>query len=343
MNVLYMGKFLPMCKMLYMGKFLPMCKMLYMGTIFAYIQVFIMCKLFDSVCYAFLLCLYANILVLFMLIGFWYSGDTFDSNEVKAHTSSETIYWIPKVPDEYLPKKNMIFDEVEKAILFYFRYADRAGFNCRRGSVKYVKGSKDPVHKYVICSRAGKAEGCSVEGLQAETGKLKRKYPSQMRECKARIGIKIMNKSGRCFVHSFNPTHNHEMFTKSTVHMSRARRQLDYFDKMLIWQLYQSNVGSVRAHGIVSALKGGIEKHGAKKVDFKNFSRDLNCYMNDTDANLLFNMLEKRSESVKGFSFYHLLEKEELRGLFWADPIAKRNYKEFSDVVSFDATYRTNK
>ena len=125
--------------------------------------------------------------------------------------------------------------------------------------------------------------------------------------------------------------------------MSRARRQLDYFDKMLIWRLYQSNVGAVKAHVIVSALKGGIEKHGAKKVDFKNFSRDLNCYMNDTDANLLFNMLEKRAESVKGFSFYHLLEKEELRGLFWADPIAKRNYKEFSDVVSFDATYRTNK
>ncbi|GKB78040.1 FAR1-related sequence 5-like protein [Tanacetum coccineum] len=33
----------------------------------------------------------------------------------------------------------------------------------------------------------------------------------------------------------------------------------------------------------------------------------------------------------------------ELCGLFWADEVAKCNYKEFGDIVSFDATYKTNK
>nr|GEU68868.1 hypothetical protein [Tanacetum cinerariifolium] len=36
-------------------------------------------------------------------------------------------------------------------------------------------------------------------------------------------------------------------------------------------------------------------------------------------------------------------EDAELCGLFWADEVAKCNYKEFGDIVSFDATYKTNK
>lgn len=131
---------------------------------------------------------------------FWYSGDTFSNIGIKAPNSSKTIYWIPQVPELYLPRKDMIFDQIKKAILVYFRYGDRAGFNCRRSSVKYVEpGSKEVLHKYVICSRGGKAEGCNANGLQAETGKLKRKYPSQMRECPTKIGIKMIGKSGRCF------------------------------------------------------------------------------------------------------------------------------------------------
>nr|XP_043620318.1 protein FAR1-RELATED SEQUENCE 5-like [Erigeron canadensis] len=33
----------------------------------------------------------------------------------------------------------------------------------------------------------------------------------------------------------------------------------------------------------------------------------------------------------------------ELAGLFWADEIARQNYIEFGDIISFDATYRTNR
>ncbi|XP_023730878.3 protein FAR1-RELATED SEQUENCE 6-like [Lactuca sativa] len=78
------------------------------------------------------------------------------------------------------------------------------------------------------------------------------------------------------------------------------------------------NTRASKADSMVTGLKGGYSKQGAKKIDYKNFSRDLNCYIGDSDD-------------------------DELRALFWADAIAKRNYKKFSDVVSFDATYKTNK
>ena len=51
--------------------------------------------------------------------------------------------------------------------------------------------------------------------------------------------------------------------------------------------------------------------------------------------------LEKHGE---GFFFdYYVGEGDALSGLFWADNVAKLNYKRFGDVLSFDATFRSNK
>ncbi|KAL4590127.1 hypothetical protein LXL04_003047 [Taraxacum kok-saghyz] len=187
-----------------------------------------------------------------------YSEGEFSSTEIKSADGSKTEFWRPNVPEPILPDLRRLL-----------------------------------MAKNVICSRSGKAEESSSNSLKV---KQKRKYPSQMMDCRAKIGFKVID-----------------------------------------------DTGAVRAHGIVTGFKGGVDKQGAKKVNYKNFARDLNCYMKDTDASLMFNLLENRADSIPGFSFYHLLEGSELRGVFWADSIAKRNYKEFSDVISFDATYRTNK
>lgn len=40
---------------------------------------------------------------------------------------------------------------------------------------------------------------------------------------------------------------------------------------------------------------------------------------------------------------YETDESNSLCSLFWADEEAKRNYSSFGDIVSFDATFRTNK
>ncbi|KAL4557142.1 hypothetical protein LXL04_035314 [Taraxacum kok-saghyz] len=153
-----------------------------------------------------------------------YSEGEFSSTEIKFADGSKTEFWRPNVPEPILPVMNMIFENLQKAIDFYTKYARRAGFDTRLGSEKIVNGKK--CYKYVICSRSGKAEESSSNSLK----------------------------------------------------------------------LNKANVAAVRAHGIVTGFKGGVDKQGS-----------------------------------------------ELRGVFWTDSIAKRNYKEFSDVISFDATYRTNK
>ncbi|GKE17226.1 protein FAR1-related sequence 5, partial [Tanacetum coccineum] len=63
----------------------------------------------------------------------------------------------------------------------------------------------------------------------------------------------------------------------------------------------------------------------------------------DNDAQMLIHKMENRKKHVSDFLFDYLVENAELSRIFWADEVSKYNYKEFDDVVSFDATFKTNK
>nr|GFB20798.1 protein FAR1-related sequence 5-like [Tanacetum cinerariifolium] len=63
----------------------------------------------------------------------------------------------------------------------------------------------------------------------------------------------------------------------------------------------------------------------------------------DSDAQILIHKMENRKKHVSDFSFDYLVENAELSNIFWADEVSKYNYREFGDVVSFDATFKTNK
>ncbi|GJU79677.1 RNA-directed DNA polymerase, eukaryota [Tanacetum coccineum] len=94
---------------------------------------------------------------------------------------------------------------------------------------------------------------------------------------------------------------------------------------------------------VVKSLKGSSSLVHGTQTEFKNFTRGVNCFIGDSDAQMLITRFEERQEFTKGFSFDYFVEDAELYGLFWADEVAKCNYIEFGDIVSFDATYKTNK
>nr|KAJ0227238.1 hypothetical protein LSAT_V11C100036730 [Lactuca sativa] len=182
--------------------------------------------------------------------------------------------------------------------------------------------------------RAGEPDKKDADTLNRVEGRQNRKHPIQMMSCEAKICFKFIKNIDRFFINTFIGKHKHGLYTNSTVHMSKSKRKLDHYDKTIITH---------KAHSIVTGLKGGYSKQGAKKIDYKKFSRDLNCYIEDSNANMLIDLLTQRRKNVSSFTLQYLLKDNELRALFWADAIVKRNYKEFSDVVSFDATYKTNK
>ncbi|KAH6777537.1 hypothetical protein C2S51_008849 [Perilla frutescens var. frutescens] len=113
---------------------------------------------------------------------------------------------------------------------------------------------------------------------------------------------------------------------------------------MFILNCARINIGPVTAFRLVKEVVGGYSNIGCTTVDFKNFSRDLKAYAVGVDAQMMLDKMSKRHELCSAFTFdYEVNNDDQLRCVFWDDPISRRNFSLFGDVVSFDATYRTNR
>nr|XP_043630250.1 protein FAR1-RELATED SEQUENCE 5-like [Erigeron canadensis] len=66
-------------------------------------------------------------------------------------------------------------------------------------------------------------------------------------------------------------------------------------------------------------------------------------FIGDRDAQMVVDKFRNRKVCLPEFLFDYKCDNNELIGLFWADETMKCNYKEFGDVMCFDATYKTSK
>nr|KAJ0209573.1 hypothetical protein LSAT_V11C400191800 [Lactuca sativa] len=137
--------------------------------------------------------------------------------EVKSPCGTKTIEWIPRVDESFLPKKDMVFETLNHGI--------------RLASNRTIDGILQ--YKYVICSSTGEANKKNVDTLNGVEG-FKKNHPSEMMSCEAKICFKFIKNSDRFFINTFVEKHNHELYTNSTVHISKLKRKLDHYDKTTI-------------------------------------------------------------------------------------------------------------
>ncbi|GJS19499.1 FAR1-related sequence 5-like protein [Tanacetum coccineum] len=106
-----------------------------------------------------------------------------------------------------------------------------------------------------------------------------------------------------------------------------------------------SNLGPTRALRLKDRSCWWVrDKIRRTSTDYCNFKRCVNSFIGDRDAQMLVDKICKRKLHVPEFCFeYHILPSKELVRLLWADETMKCNYVAFGDVVSFDATFHTNK
>nr|GEX25351.1 hypothetical protein [Tanacetum cinerariifolium] len=95
--------------------------------------------------------------------------------------------------------------------------------------------------------------------------------------------------------------------------------------------------------GNVNLEPGGTQYVHGTSDDIKNHIRDVNAFIGESDAQMLINKMENRKNFVPNFTFHYLVKNSKLVAMLWADEVAKCNYKEFGDIILFDATFRTNK
>lgn len=243
--------------------------------------------------------------------------------------------WIPDV--DLKPIEGTIFVNMEQAWFFYKEYASKGGFEIKRGG-QYKKGNGDVLSKYFLCVREGFKPPSIVD-----SSKIQRKRPSIRVGCLAGI-LLCRNAQGFYVVKKFIEHHNHSLVNKSDIMFLKTYRQLTYTKELFLFQVSHANLGPVRGFKLMKQIYGGFENIGATSVDCKNFRRELNLFIGDRDAQMVIQKLLSRQEFIPGFSMdYDTDETEALISLFWADEEAKKMYLAFGDIVSFDATFRTNK
>nr|GMD93413.1 protein FAR1-RELATED SEQUENCE 5-like [Ipomoea batatas] len=231
-------------------------------------------------------------------------------------------YFIPECCEKEKPIIRQQFASMEEGVAFYKLYAVEAGFDVRCSIVRKNKEGYIEV-RYLLCSREGHTtsttDGTNCNDEDATPNTKTRRRVSNRVGCNARCVIR-RRKDGVYAVTIFEEKHNHPLCSESGRMFLKINRSLDVGDQEFISACAKANIGTSKEFELYAELTGGFDKVGATCVDFRNCKRDVNAYLHEADAQAV-----------------------QLRGLFWADPIAKENYQRFGDMVSFDATYSTNR
>ncbi|GJU23163.1 FAR1-related sequence 5-like protein [Tanacetum coccineum] len=228
-----------------------------------------------------------------------------------SETPGGSVYWEPNVKSTYLPIEGKVFDTIEECVDFYME---------------------------------GVPKDININTLDLENSdKQVRNTRHRITGCKARIKVDLHPVSEKYEITKFVSKHNHQMIPKHYKHLTKKQRKMTQAEKMFVVKASTMKLGATRAHNLYSSMKGGAQYVHGTSDDFKNHIRDVNAFIGESDAQMLINKMENRKKFVPNFTFQYKVENSELVAMFWADEVDKCNYKEFGDIISFDATFRTNK
>ncbi|XP_021713585.1 protein FAR1-RELATED SEQUENCE 5-like [Chenopodium quinoa] len=230
------------------------------------------------------------------------------SNVLHAFTPGGTKIWIPCCDSEIRPTIGMKFSKL-----------DEAGFKEKQNNVVTEKvdsiGEEDDNFvddmnvEEVVVGQDKEDYDCQ----EANTPMVKRRLSTRV-GCKAKMILKYCEDGGY-IVSNFGEGHTHHMYSSENSHFQKSKRKLTMFHKKMIIDNSKVNIGPVKTYRMVKEYVGGYENIGASRNDFKKFHRDLKAYIEGSDAQIAL----------------------------WADPICRRNYAVFGDMLSFDTTYQSNR
>ena len=243
----------------------------------------------------------------------------------------------------FQPKIGDYYESVSVAEATYRKYAEQAGFDVRLSNKKINKLGVI-TGRYYVCSRMSIPPKKYFDSLDVVPGSRKQRNSNIKRTCCGTcMKIHFVKEGGRYEIYKFVEKHNHELFMPEEMIFSRAKRTLQYADHQAVMHGSSSKIGITKAHRMRNALKGGNEFSSCTTRDYLNFKRDMMKHVGNKDAQMLINKLENRRRVCPEYFVEYKRVDNELISIFWAVETARLNYKMFGDVISFDATYRSNK
>ncbi|XP_074301397.1 protein FAR1-RELATED SEQUENCE 5-like [Silene latifolia] len=229
--------------------------------------------------------------------------------------------WTRNVAPEFKPYIGQLFGTLEEAISFYDVYAEACGFRDRKGKATVLDSGK---------------EQATPRPFDIRNTKLTRIGCTTM--------IEFRYNGDGYVVFQFREWHNHRLCSLRNQQFQKKHRHLHLYHKKTIIDHSSVNQGPTRAFRNVKEYVDGYENGRAQLVDFKNFGRDIKCFIGDRDAQLFVNYFEDKRDTNAGFYFAYELDSGKcLVRAFWCDAESRRNYALFGDYITYDPTYSTNK
>ncbi|XP_021730514.1 protein FAR1-RELATED SEQUENCE 5-like [Chenopodium quinoa] len=268
-------------------------------------------------------------------------------------TPGGTKEWLPIFPNKLKPAIGMKFNNLEEGLEFYKRYAFVAGFNTRKSTTKRQRRSKELKSQYILCNKEGykeKRKPTVEKDLNNNEGEsneektsIKRKRLVTRVGCKAHIVIKHCD-DNKFIVSQFHEGHTHPLYTPSCNLFQKEGRKMNILHKKIIVDNSKVNIGPVTTFRMMKEIVGGYDNIGASKQDFKKIHRDLKAYIQGSDAQMFVDNFTNKKLMWSAFFFdFEMDEDYCLCRALWDDPLCKKSYALFGDMVSFDTTYQTNR
>ncbi|KAJ9536489.1 hypothetical protein OSB04_un000326 [Centaurea solstitialis] len=253
-----------------------------------------------------------------------------------------TKYYVPLVDDSVRPKIGDVYESVDLAEKTYRRYAVVAGFDVHLSNKKENKDRKVTAH-YYVCSKQGNPLNKMYDSLDAKPGDRRQRNSNIKRSgCFACFKVHYVKEKCRYELYKFIEKHNHMLFDRREMALSRAKRGLTYADQRNVFYGSTCKVGIANSHRMRNAFKGGVGESGPTVRDYHNFKRQMVNFVGNKDAQMLINTMVSRKKCNPDFFYEFQCNEKELLNIFWADETMRMNYREFGDCIAFDATFRTN-
>ncbi|XP_074290124.1 protein FAR1-RELATED SEQUENCE 5-like [Silene latifolia] len=231
------------------------------------------------------------------------------------------------VENGFKPALGLMFVKLEEAIEFYNLYAVACGFIPRKYTQTRFRDEEKKKRKRSVEPKKTKITrfGC----------KAKIRFCAVFNDLKELIGYAI---------DTFYEGHNHKLCSLKEREFQKNVRTLNLYMKQTIVNNCKLNIGATRTFRILAEQSNGYANIGASLTDFKNFKRNIKCYIGENDADMILDYLKALSQTQDGFYYAYQVDEDNcLAKLFWADAQARMNYSLFGDTITFDPTYGTNK
>ncbi|XP_057779700.1 protein FAR1-RELATED SEQUENCE 5-like [Salvia miltiorrhiza] len=233
-------------------------------------------------------------------------------------------------------------DTLDEVHVLYREYGRLSGFSVRKGNQSYFLNSSSVRAKIYHCSCEGYPDNkCSIGKVPVC------KKQSYRCNCKAKLRVARDDFDSRWKVTIFYNEHNHKLLDPSESYLLRSARNMSQSKKTLLLALTSNGIGVSRAYGFMENEAGGRAHIGFLRKDVYNeLDRDRRKMYKvaNSDVNKLIEYFTDKG--LGDPSFYWKVKVGDdgrLNNLFFRDTRCLIDYQHFGDVVSIDATYKTNK